>query len=60
MPQLKVSLSIGFANARQEDIIDIDEEEWESSNEEERDKLIEQYASDWANNYISIGAVIAD
>lgn len=61
MPSLKVSLGIGFADARQEDEIEIDATEWdECETEEEREKLIDQYATDWAGNYIDIGCEIVD
>jgi hypothetical protein len=61
MPILKVSLGIGFANAQQQDKIEIDEDEWnDCENEEEREKLIDQYAQDWAWNYIDIGAEVVE
>jgi hypothetical protein len=57
MPTLRVSLGIGLANASQKDEIEIDEDEWgECENDEEREKLINQYAQDWAWNYIEIDA----
>ena len=61
MPNLKVSLNIGFINATQEDILDIDDQEWaECETEEDREKLIDSYATEWAWNYIEIGAHIVD
>ena len=61
MPKLKVSLSIGWANSKQEEIIDICETEWsECETDEEREKLIEGYWTDWSNNYIDGGAYIVD
>jgi hypothetical protein len=61
MPTLKVSLSIGFADAEQQDEIEIDEDEWnDCETEEEREKLIDQYAQDWALNYINIGAEVVE
>lgn len=59
MPKVKVSLSIGLSNCRQSDVLDIDQEEWDScANEEEQEKLVEGMANDWANNYIDIGMEI--
>ena len=61
MPKLKLSLSIGFANAEQKETIDICETEWsECETDEERDRLIDGYWTDWSNNYIDGGAWIVD
>ncbi len=61
MPQLKVSLGIGFANARQEDVIEIDDNEWnECETEQAQQNLIEEYSQDWAWKYIDIGAVLVE
>lgn len=56
MPSIKVSLGIGFANARHEDTLEIPEDEWmECVTEEDREELMNGYAADWAGNYIDIG-----
>lgn len=56
MPKISVSLGIGFAGARQEDIIEINKEEWEAcSNEQERNELMDESAIEWAWNHIDIG-----
>lgn len=61
MPKLKVTLGIGFAGARQEDVIEIDDDEWnDCETEEEKEKLIDEYATEWAWDYIDIGANITD
>ena len=61
MPKLKVTLGIGFAGARHEDEIEIDEDEWnDCETEEEREKLIDEYATEWAWDYIDIGANLLD
>ena len=61
MPILKVSLGIGFANAKHIEEIEIDDEEWsECETDEERENLIDQYAQEWAWNYIDIGAQIVE
>ena len=53
MPKFNVSLSIGYANASHEDVIEIDEDEWaECETEEEREDLKNDYWRDWSNNYI--------
>jgi hypothetical protein len=61
MPKLKVTLGIGYAGVRHEDIIEIDENAWDAcETEEEREEVIDQHVSDWVNNYIDIGARIID
>jgi hypothetical protein len=61
MPKMKVTLGIGFHNANQEDVIDIDETEWnECETDEEREDLINDYWQNWANNYIDGGTEIIE
>ena len=61
MPKIKVTLSIGFANATQEDTLDIPDDEWEScETDDEREKMIDEYWRDWAWNYIDGGAWIEE
>lgn len=61
MPKLKVTLSIGYHGASHDDIIDIDEEEWEDCETEvERTELMDSYWQDWANNYIEGGCLIVE
>lgn len=61
MPKLKVSVGLGFANARQCDDIEIDDEEWNAcETEADRQKLIDQYAMDWAWNYIDLAAEVVE
>jgi hypothetical protein len=53
MPKIKVTLSIGVSNANQEDILEIDEAEWNKcETEDQRDSLMNQYWKDWSDNYI--------
>jgi len=53
MPKIKVSIGIGFANANHEDIIEIDQTEWDDcETEDSRSDLMQSYWSDWSNNYI--------
>ena len=61
MPKLKVTLSIGYSGATHEDVLEIEDDEWVScETDEEREKLIDDYWGDWANNYIDGSAVIVD
>ena len=59
MTTLIVSLGIGIANAKQEEEVEIDDDEWNScQSDEDREKVIDQYALDWAWGYIDIGAEV--
>ena len=59
MPKLKVSLGIGYAGAKHTDTIDIDNDEWnDCETDQEREDLIDRYATEWAWNYIEIGGEI--
>ena len=61
MPKLKVFLGIGFANASHSDELEIDDDDWNAcETDEDREKLIDQYATDWAWNYIDIGAKLSE
>lgn len=61
MPTLKLSLGIGFNNARQHGEVEIDEDEWnDCETEEEREELINQYAQDWARDYIDIDSEVVE
>ena len=53
----KVTLGIGNATRKKEDVIDIDESEYAlCKTDEERQKLLDEYYEDWANNYI-VGSI---
>ena len=59
MPTLKVNLSIGFPGADQEEEVEIDGDEWdECETDAEREKLINDYAKEWAWGHIEISAEI--
>lgn len=61
MPKLKVSLSIGYNGAKHRDVLDIDDDDYNScESDEEREALINEVALDWAWNYIDIGAEIVE
>ena len=56
MPKIRVTLGIGFANASQKDVLDIDEAEWDAcETDEDREELMNEYWKDWSNNYIDGG-----
>ena len=49
-------LSIGAANASQDDEVEIPDEDLAAcETDDERDKLIDGYLQDWMNNYIDAG-----
>ncbi len=61
MPKMKVTLGIGFSNCNREEVIDIDDDEWnDCETKEQKDKLMHGYWQDWASNYIDGGAEIID
>ena len=61
MPTIKVSLSIGFPAATRREEIEIDDDEWNGCDtDEERDALMDEYAKEWALDYIEIGAKICE
>ncbi len=60
MPTVKLSLSIGFANASRENEEVIDDELWDSMDEKEREEYLDELATFWANNYIDIGVKIVE
>jgi hypothetical protein len=61
MPKMKVSLGIGYSNSNQEDIIEIDEDEWnECETDEDRADLMNDYWKNWADNFIDGGTEIID
>ena len=53
--KVKAYLSIGFANADQEDEVEIDDEELEGLSPEERERIIGEHVKQWADNYIEWG-----
>jgi hypothetical protein len=56
MPKLRVKLGIGISNAYKEEILDIDDDAWNAcTTDEEREKLLDEYADEWAGNYIDLG-----
>jgi hypothetical protein len=52
----KVTLGIGYPGANHEDEIEIDDTELaECETEAQKEKLLDEYWRDWANNYIDGG-----
>jgi len=57
----KVTLGIGFAGANQEDVIEIDDDDYTScETEAQKEDLLNEYWRDWSNNYIDGGIQIID
>lgn len=50
--KIQAKLSIGYPGAMQEDEIEIDDEELEGLTQEEREKVIEGFVEEWANQHI--------
>lgn len=54
----KVTLSIGYVYTEEEefdlDELGFSEEEWLELSPEEREKIVDDYAHDWASNYIDL------
>lgn len=60
MPKIKLHLSIGFPSATRQEVDEIDDELWKSMNETEREDLLNEIASDWANNFINYSAWVVE
>jgi len=60
MPTIELHLSIGYSNASRTDVEEIDDELWESLNKEEREKLLDEIAQEWSNNYIDLSARVKE
>ena len=61
MAKLKVSLSIGLAGARREDVIDVDDTELsECECDDDREELFHSYWQDWSQSYIDGGFELID
>lgn len=55
MPKLNVNLSIGYPGAVRTDVVEIDQNEWDSCNtDEEREDLKNEYMEEWANERIEV------
>ena len=59
--KLKVELSIGYPMATHEDVIDVDDDDYNAcENDRQREEFLEEYWKDWANNYIDGGYELID
>ena len=57
--KVKMMLGIGYSNANQEEIIDVDDDDYNAcETQEDKDNLLHEYWVDWSNNYIDGGWVI--
>lgn len=57
MPKIKVTLSIGYPGADREDILDVDDDEWnDCETDRERQELMNMYWRTWSNDYIDGGS----
>ena len=55
MPKLKVYLSIGYPGADRNDVIEIDDDEYDlCKTDREKEELISNTVKDWASCYIEI------
>lgn len=48
-------VSTNVVGSKQEEVVEIPDEELEGLNEEERNKVVEEYYKDWLGNYSDIG-----
>lgn len=62
MPRIKMSLCIGFANAKQTDEYDFpeDDDEWGTMSAEERDVKLQEIANDFGSNFIDLAAWVVE
>ncbi len=61
MPKIRVTLSTGFAGATHEDVIEIDDQEWNECNDKlEQNKLLDEMWEEWAWNFIEGGLELID
>ena len=61
MAKLKVSLGIRFAGCTHTDVLDIDDDDLnDCETEEQREDLINEYAMEWAWNYIDISSELIE
>ena len=61
MPRMKVTLGIGFPGANHEEILDVDETEWEEcESEKDREELMETYWQEWVSSYMDGGYELID
>jgi hypothetical protein len=53
MPDIKVTLSIGYPSATHEDVITIDDGDWDAcETDKDREELMVEAWTEWSNGYI--------
>jgi hypothetical protein len=50
--KIKACLSIGYADARQEEVLEIADEDLDGMTESQKDDYLRVYVQEWADNYI--------
>jgi hypothetical protein len=61
MPKIKVTLSIGYPTASREEVIDVDDDDWnDCETEEERQELMDMHWTTWSNDYIDGSSELVD
>lgn len=58
--KIKVFVYTGFSNAEHEDYFYVDREKWNLLTEQEREDLLDSYASEYMSNCIEFGAYVED
>ena len=57
--RIKVSLSIGFGNAKREDHQDLPDD-WDDMSVEDQQNYLEEIAQDFASNYVDVSAWVEE
>lgn len=60
MPKIKMYVNTGFASCGHHDEFDIDQEEWDSMSEREKEDLLDELAVDLMQNTITYGAYVVE
>jgi len=60
MPTVKLRLSIGYVGAVRTEEEEIDDELWESLDENGREKLLDEIAQEWSQDYIDLSARVEE
>ncbi len=58
MARIRVFLNIGLANASQNDIIEIPDEEWDGYTDEEKEELLTDISETHLSNHLDYGAYL--
>lgn len=60
MPKIKLRLSIGYVGAVRTGEEEIEDELWDSLDEDGREKLLDEIAAYWSNDYIELSAKVIE